>query len=168
MPILDTEIQYRLSGGSANSNPNASIGGAMSSTPVGVSLHNLFDKVSGQESADGDTEYRCIYVNNANGTLTLQDAEIFLAGLAGNAGVSIEIGLGAAAIGGTEQLVADENTAPVGVTFSVPDAEPEALSIGSLAPGESKAVWIKRIVTPGTSAYNDDSCTLRTFGDTAA
>lgn len=42
MPIIATDIQYRLSGGAANSNPLTSLGGAKSSVQSGT---NLFDDV---------------------------------------------------------------------------------------------------------------------------
>ena len=61
MPIISTDIQYRLSGGSGNTDVNASLGGVKSSTSVGTGLHNLFDVVSSAEASSGDTEYRCVY-----------------------------------------------------------------------------------------------------------
>lgn len=52
MAITATDIQFRLSGGSGNTDVNASLGGAKSSTQItSASLHNLFDQVSGDESA---------------------------------------------------------------------------------------------------------------------
>lgn len=79
MPIISTDIQYRLSGGAANSDPNVALGGAKSSTSVGAGLHNLFDIVSSAESSSGDTEYRCVYVHNNHGTLTMQNSVIWIA-----------------------------------------------------------------------------------------
>lgn len=65
MPIIDTEIQYRFSGGASNSNPNASLGGVKSSVSIGSTL---FDDVSSAEAAAGSVEYRCYYIHNANAT----------------------------------------------------------------------------------------------------
>ena len=54
MPIVAGDIDFRLSGGAANSDVNASLGGAKSSTElVDATLHNLFDQVSGDEAQAG-------------------------------------------------------------------------------------------------------------------
>ena len=168
MPIISTDIQYRLSGGAANSDPNAALGGAKSSTGVGAGLHNLFDIVSSAESSSGDTEYRCVYVHNNHGSLTMQNSVIWIASNTPSADTTIEIALGSSAINGTEQTIANESTAPTGVTFSAPASEGAALSIGDIPAGQHKAVWIKRIVNAGAAAYNDDSATIRVKCDTGA
>lgn len=162
MPIIASEIQYRLSGGAANSNPNASLGGAKSSTAV---PSNLFDDVTSEESAAGDTEYRCIYVHNNNGSLTLQNAVIWIS--ANTTGNRIAIGAGTSAINGTEPSVADENTAPAGVSFSQPSTKDAGIALGNIPAGQHKAVWVRRTVAPSTAASND-TYTLRVEGDTAA
>lgn len=168
MPIISTDIQYRLSGGAGNTDVNASLGGAKSSTSVGTGLHNLFDVVSSAEASSGDTEYRCVYVHNNHGTLTMQSAKIWIVSNTPSTDTSIEIALGSSAVNGTEQTVANETTAPTGVTFSAPASEGAALSIGDIPAGQHKAVWIKRIVNAGAAAYNDDSATIRVMCDTSA
>ena len=168
MPIISTDIQYRLSGGASNTDVNASLGGAKSSTSIGAGLHNLFDIVSSAESSAGDTEYRCFYIHNNHGSLTMQSAKIWIATNTPSADTSVEIALGSSAVNGTEQTVANENTAPTGVTFSAPASEGAALSIGDIPAGQHKAVWIKRIVNAGAAAYNSDGATITVKCDTAA
>lgn len=168
MPIISTDIIYRLSGGSGNTDPNASLGGVKSSTAIGSGLHNLFDIVSSAESAAGDTEYRCFYVHNAHATLTMQNSVIWIQSNTTSTDTTIEIALGSSAVNGTEQTVANESTAPTGVTFSAPANQGAALSIGNVLPGEHKAVWVKRIVNVASSAYNNDTATIRVLCDTAA
>lgn len=169
MPIVGTDIKSRLSGGAANADPNASIGGAKSSVEiVDASLHNLFDIVSSAEGSSGDTEYRCYYVHNGHATLTLQAAKIYIQTQTPDSDTSVEIGLGAAAVNATETAVANENTAPAGVTFSTADGAGNALTIGDIPPGQHKAIWVKRIVSAAAAAYNADSVVIRVSGDTAA
>lgn len=168
MPIISTDIIYRLSGGSGNTDPNASLGGVKSSTAIGSGLHNLFDIVSSSESASGDTEYRCFYVHNAHATLTMQNSVIWIQSNTTSTDTTIEIALGSSAVNGTEQTVANESTAPTGVTFSAPANQGAALSIGNVLPGEHKAVWVKRIVNVASNAYNNDTATIRVLCDTAA
>lgn len=163
MPIITSEIQYRLSGGAANSNANASLGGAKSSSSA---PSNLFDDVTSAESAAGDTEYRCVYVHNANATLTLQNAVAWIQ--SNTTGNRIAIGLGSSAVNATEQTVADENTAPTGgVTFSQPATKGAGISLGNIPAGQHRAIWVRRTVAASTAAAND-TYTLRVEGDTAA
>ena len=168
MPIISTDIVYRLSGGASNTDVNASLGGAKSSTSVGTGLHNLFDVVGSAEAAAGDTEYRCVYVHNNHGTLTMQSAKIWISSNTPSTDTSVEIALGSSAVNGTETSVANENTAPSGPTFSAPASEGTALSIGDIPAGQHKAVWIKRVVNTGAIAYNNDTATLTVKCDTAA
>lgn len=168
MPITSTDIKFRLSGGGSNTDPNASLGGAKSSTEIGTGLHNLFDQVGSAETTSGDTEYRCFYVHNAHATLALENAVIYIQSNTPSGDTSVEIAVGSAAVNGTEQTVANESTAPTGVTFSSAANLGAALALGNIPAGQHRAVWVKRIVNAGAAAYNDDQVTLRVQGDTAA
>ena len=161
MPIVSTDIQYRLSGGASNAVTASSLGGVKSSTAAS----NYFDDVSSAEASAGDTEYRCIYVHNAHATLSLIGAKVFIQTNTPSSDTDVAIGLGSSAINGTEQTVADESTAPTGVSFSAPTTFAGGLAIGDLAAGAHKAVWVRRTVNAGAAAYAD-SFTLRVQGDT--
>lgn len=175
MAIVAGDILFRLSGGAANSNPNLSLGGAISSTAAGT---NIFDNVSSAEASSGDTEYRCIYVKNNHGTLTLTTAKIYISNPNGSggayAGDTITVGAGTSAVGGTEQDVTTfspigtEGTAPVGVSFSAAASTGTAVSLGDITAGSHKAVWIKREIGAGATAFSNAGFTLTVFGDTAA
>lgn len=169
MPIASTDIDFHLSGGASNSDPDASLGGVISSTQItDATIANLFDNVSGAEAAAGDTEYRCFYVKNNHGSLTLQGTEIWIETNTPSSDTSAEIGLGSSAVDGTEQTVADEATAPTSVTFSSAAGSGNALTIGDIPAGEHKAIWVKRVVGSSAAAYNSDSVVIKVQGDTAA
>lgn len=169
MPIISTDLQYRLSGGGANADVNAALGGAKSSVSVvSATSNNLFDAASSAETSAGDIEYRCIYVHNNHGTLTLQGAKVWIDSNTPNAETQIAIGLGTSAVNGTEQTVANESTAPAGVTFTEPANEGASLVIGDIPAGQHKAVWLRRTINAGASAFTDDPATIRVKGDTAA
>jgi hypothetical protein len=163
MPIVASDIKQRLSGGAANASANASLGGAKSSNDAPSAL---FDNVSSAEAVAGLVEYRCVYIHNAHASLTLQSPKIWIQTNTAPSDTQIAIGLGSSAVSGTEQTVANEATAPVGgVTFSEPTNEAGGLALTDLAPGASKAVWIRRTITAGAAAVND-SYTIRVKGDT--
>lgn len=169
MPIVSTDIQYRLSGGAANADPALSLGGAISNTAIAdATTHNLFDRVTGTESQAGDTEYRCFYVRNGHATLSLQGPVIYIQSNTPSTDTTVAIGLDPAGIGGTAATVANEGTAPAGVTFSTPASGTPLSFGGDLAPGAAIAVWVRRVVNAGAAAYNDDNAVFRVQGDTAA
>lgn len=162
MPIVSSDIKYKLSGGAANADPLLSIGGAISSVDAGSSI---FDDVASAEAAAGDTEYRCIYVKNTHATLTYLSAKIWIQTQTPSADTAIAIALGGEGLNGTAETVANENAAPVGETFSAPSSFAGGLTIGDLAPGDSYPVWVRRTVN-AAAAVASDSFTLRVQGDT--
>jgi hypothetical protein len=163
MSILTTDIKFRLSGGSANSNPDASLGGAISSIDAAATI---FDKVNGAESAAGDVEYRLIYPRNQHGSLTLVNAMAWVQADTTSAQTVIAVGVGSSALNGTEQTVADENTAPTGVTFLPAVNKAGGVALGDIPPGQSRALWLRRTVTAGASVTASDPFTIRVEGDT--
>ena len=169
MAIVAGDLKIYLSGGGSNTDPNASLGGVISSTEVvDNTTHNLFDQVSGTESNAGDTEYRGVYLKNTHGSLTLQNTKVYISSNTGSADTTIDIALDGGATNATMETLTDESTAPSGETFTAPTTYAGGLSIGSLAAGEKKGLFIRRTVNAGAAAVNDDAVTIKYDGDTAA
>lgn len=166
MSIVPTDIRVNLSGGAGNTDPNASLGGAISTTElVDNALHNLFDRVLGAESAAGDVEFRAVFIRNAHATLTLETARVFIRSNTPSPGTHCQISV-ATEEGSPIQIIPNEKTAPTGQTFSDAAAEGTALVIGNLAPGASRGLWIRREVTAGAGAFSNDQITIEVQGDT--
>lgn len=161
MPIISSDIKYRLSGGASNSDPLLSLGGAKSS----FDATNYFDDVTSVEAVAGDVEYRCIYIHNNHGTLTMLGTRVWIQTQTPSADTDVAIGLGTSAVNGVEPVAADENTAPAGVTFSQPASFAGGLVIGDIPPGHHKAVWVRRTINAAAAAASDNF-TLRTQCDT--
>lgn len=161
MAIASTDITIRLSGGAANAAVDTSLGGAKSATLLGTSAAQ-FDAVSGAEAASGDVEYRCFYLHNAHGSLTLQGSSITVQADTPEASTTIEVGVGTSAVNGTEQTVANENTAPAGVAFGA------SATLGDIPAGQARAFWVRRTVAAGAAAVTGTTYTLRPAGNTAA
>lgn len=166
--ITSSDIKKYLSGGAANADPDAALGGAISSVEVvDDTLSNLFDRVAGSESLAGDTEYRAIFIKNTHATLIYQDAVIYISSNTPSTDTTVAIALADEAVGtGTIETIANENTAPVGPTFSSPSTALTGLSIGDLAPGEMKGIWVRWVISPNAAAVLDQ-CTLTISGETA-
>lgn len=169
MAIVAGDIDFLLSGGGSNADPDASLGGAISSTEItDASLHNLFDVVGSAEASAGDVEYRCMYVKNSHATLTLSNAVVWIQTQTPSDDTAIAIALAGEGVNGTAETIADESTAPAGESFTAPANEGAALAIGDIPPGEHQAIWVRRTVSAAASAYTGDSVVLRVKGDTAA
>lgn len=163
-------LQMHLSGGSSNTTAAAALGGARSTQAGGIiptssTANSVFDDVTGAEEQAGDTEYRCVYAFNS-GDVDAQSTVVWLSANTADADTQIAVGLGTSSNGATEQTVANENTAPSGVTFSEPATEGAGLSIGTLAAGSHKALWLRRTVNAGAGASADSFAWSAAF-DTA-
>lgn len=168
MPIANSDIVYRLSGGSGNTDPNASLGGAKSTTAITDNvLNNLWDDISGDEGSAGDTEYRCFYVHNAHATLTLLSPVIWISSNTTSTDDEVDIGIGSSAVNGTEQTVANESTAPTSVSFTHPTTKGGGLALGNLPAGQHKAVWVKRVVGASAGAKDANAYNVTVEGDSA-
>lgn len=171
MAVLSTDIKFYLSGGAANTDPDASLGGARSVNEVGVTLEDLFDRVTSAEAVAGDAEYRCIYIRQENATDTLLAAQFFVETATSSGDTSLAIGLGAAGLNAAEPAIADESTAPAGVTFGTtgavgnPATGANTVALGDLGPNEFIAVWIRRDVSAAAGSATD-AANLRVAGDT--
>lgn len=142
MPTLN-QVQYRLSGGLSNANPALALGGPMSSQAVGP---ELFDGVDSLAALRGQVEYRCVYVRNG-GTDALPLSRVYVS--TPNPVGRIALGLGA--VGQSEPQIADERTAPAGVTFSGQTVN-APVAVPSLAAGQAVALWLRRTVQQRAAA----------------
>lgn len=170
MAITTSDLLFRLSGGSGNSDPNASLGGVMSTstTVTDNTTHNLFDVVSGSESLAGDTEYRGIYLLNNHGSLTAQNTAIYISSNTTSSDTSLDIALAGEGLNATIETVANENTAPSGETFSAPSTYGTGLSMGNIPAGQRYGFWFRRTVGAAATAVNDDTAVFKADCDTAA
>jgi hypothetical protein len=169
MPIAATDIDFHLSGGASNTDVDASLGGIISTTQItDASVHNLFDIVNSTEANDGDTEYRCFYVKNNHGSLTLQNAKIWISTDGTGADTDIAIALAGEGVNGTAETVANESTAPVGESFTSPVSEGTALTIGNIPSSQHQAIWVRRTVNAASSAASGLNVVFTVKGDTAA
>jgi hypothetical protein len=170
MAIAASDILLRLSGGSGNTDPNASLGGVMSTSTVITdnTANNLFDQKSGAESTAGRTEYRGFYVLNNHGSLTWQSAKIWLDSETSHGTVDMEIALAGEGLNATMETIANETTAPSGESFVDAATEGAALSLGNIPSGQRYGVWLKLVVPAATAAVTDYTVVIKVKGDTAA
>lgn len=157
----------------AQANPNLWLGDQVSTTAwAGGGANDLFDDVTGAENAANDIEYRCVFVHNTNAANVLENAVVYLSAETGG-GASIAVGAdttAASAVGAATQqalIIADENTAPAGVSFSSPTTVGAGVALGNIGIGQVKAFWIRRTAA-NSSALSNDGVTIAVTGDTGS
>jgi len=182
MAIVAGDIKIKLStksGSAGNSlaqaDVNASLGKYISTTEfVSASDNNIFDNVTGGENIASTVDYRCLFVHNTHGTLSLESAGIYLSSqVSGGTTIAIAVDdIAASAIGSSSAQAFEATTeltdpdAGVGA-FSSPSSSGTALSLGTIAPGFCKAFWVRRTAA-NTVAVDDDGAVFVIIGDTAA
>ena len=171
--ITTDDIIYRLSGGASNTNPNASLGGAMSTVSGGIipktkTLNSLFDDIGSAEAIAGDTEFRCIYVQNINEALTLLSARIWIYQNTPSTGTTMQLGAALQGVDGEASTIADESTAPSpAVTFAETCVGySTGIYISDLVVNGFHGIWLKRIATAGVVVISDDNFILKVQGIT--
>lgn len=155
----------------AQADPNDSLGGFISTTAIiDASLHNLFDVITGDENANEAVDYRCFFIRNASTTNDWLGVTVWISDeVAG--GAIAAIGLDPAGATAEDSAVAqaatiaDEDSAPSGVSFSAPTSKGAGLVIGDIGPEEVAAVWVRRTATD-SAAQDLDGVTIRAEGDT--
>ena len=168
MTIASSALLFCLSGGAANSDVNASLGGTRSTETISDgTLNNLFDDVSAAEASAGDSEYRGIFLQMSDADETLSSARVWISASTTAAGDELyittdSIGLRTGA-NHTMSSISDENTAPTAIgTWTT-----GTLSLGDMTPTSSYPLWIHRSVSVGASSYANNSATIAWDGETA-
>lgn len=170
MPIISTDLVFRLSGGAGNTSPAASLGGAMSTVGGGIIttavLNNVWDDVSSAEAAAGDVEYRGIYIQNNHGSLQLQTAVYWIDSLSTSPDTEADVTVAAEAAGVAMATIANESTAPATVVFSRPVTKGTGLAVGNINAASFRGLWERRTVS-AAAAVASDTFSVRVEGDTA-
>jgi len=146
---------FTLTGGAANSDPNASLGGDGSSEIISTTpLHNLFYTVSPPDITGSNyITYRAIDILN-NGDATAKLVEFYCTDTV-NAESVIAIWYEAA----PSQSIVDEDTEPIGASWSLPLVGSRT-SIADIAAAARARIWIRRTVDQDADNLIDDEAVL--------
>lgn len=176
--ITSGEILWKYSVAAAAGNTtagtaNTSLGDQVSTTQwSGGVANDLFDDISGAENAASTVDYRGVFVHNTNAANAYQNAAVYIsAEVAGGASVAIGADPAAASAVGSAATqmatIANETTAPAGVSFTAPTTLGTAVALGSIPVGNVKGLWVRRTAA-NTAALSADGVTLTVSGDTGS
>ena len=142
-------------------------GGKSLGGPVGAAINcgiseNLFERYDGNLAAGTGANvahYRCLYVVNTHPSLTAYGVTVAWATTPHAAALDTNP---TSALPGASLTVANQTTAPAGLTFTL---GPAALTVGDLPAGQCKAVWLRRAegnAAPSVAVVATVSLTFRT------
>lgn len=154
-------LEFRLTGGSDNTDPDASLGGEMSSEKLSsTAMNNLFDNVSPAEAADGDVEYRAIDVYNS-GDAEAQSVEIYMSAETSSPNSKLDFYNDDTTHDGSDQddEIADESTEPDGASWSH-HTDSSKMALPNIPAGKAARLWIRRTISEGADNTNNDQGTI--------
>jgi hypothetical protein len=125
---------------------------------------DVFDTVTDPEAVAGDIEYRAVYLKNTHAVSSSTSTVVYVLTQTSSATTDIALAVAVEAAGSDVTAIANESTAPATVTFSAPSTSGAGLSVGTLAPGQARGVWLRWTVIAGTAATGTDSATVRAEG----
>lgn len=129
---------------------------------IGNNVNNLFPNVTASQSLAGETRYRGVYIKNTHPTDTAFGITVWVKQLtpAGDELYIQTTGVtGDGSSTGVLEALANDTTAPTGITFSDPPPTTKltGITIGNLTAGQCQGLWIRRAVpamTVGTVIGN--------------
>ena len=161
MSIVANDLKFYLTGGATNTDPLLSLGGTISSTQMSQSLDAFFDAVTSAEALAGDVEYRGVRLKNTAAE-TAYNVVLYISSQTSSANTDYALAYDSV---GT-QTIANESTAPTGVTFSAPSSYATGISIGNMTAGSTVLIWFKYTVTAGAASTASDAWITATDADT--
>ena len=165
MVLVDSDLQLVKSAHTVNS--ISSLGGDITDIVVSEDIGTLWDEIKNSElssSVVGEYEVRCIYVrNNSFNNETMQQCQVWIEQNTASPFTDIDIAVGTAFTGDTEQTVTNEDTLPQNVGWTFARGEENAEFIGDIPRGYGKSLWVRRHAGPAKSgsSYPSDNYILR-------
>lgn len=172
MPILESDLIHRLSGGLTNTDPNLSLGGIMSTDPGGIIVsdtdNNDMDNITSEEALAGIIIYHGYYYSNevTSSPLTWTDPVFWIESQTSSGDTDVSIAIADEAKNIAIEIVANEETAPSGPSFTAPSNKAAGIIIGSLDQNDFRGHWVRYAVND-ISSSTLDTYTIKAEGDTA-
>ena len=170
MAILTTDVDVYGSGGTGETDSDLWFGGVRSNTELApaVAEENLYANVDGTEAAAGSQKYRGLYFRNGHASITLEATTIWISTQTASSETDVKIALAGEGLNNTIEIIANEDAAPSGETFTAPATKGGGLVMGDVPTLQHFGFWTERNVDAAASAFDNDDWALTIEGDTIA
>jgi len=153
MPVTANDLKFY------KSNSSDSDGGAISAVEITDNVkNNLFSDILGDEGLNGETKYKKIFLKN-NSAAGLDNCLVWLESNTPSTDDIIYISKTTSVTGSNATGDGQNYVAPSSST------DPNVLVIGTISAGSSVALWLKRVVDPAPSAYDNNSVVIKISGN---
>jgi len=153
MAIVSGDLKLYLTGGASNADTTLSLGGVTSSVQfTDNTLDKLFASVGPADALAGAVHYRALTFKNTS-ALTAYAATVHISQETTSVGTTVAIAYDST---GTQSVV-DEDTAPIGLSFTTPLSLATAIALGDVAAAAVRRIWFRRTVTAGAAAATADT-----------
>lgn len=125
MAVTAQTVKFLYSGGSSNTDPAASHGGAPGGEIPNPTVARIFDNVSEAQLRAGHVDYRCIYVKNESAS-AWNAVKAWIQANTPAPATEVSMALDVHAINSDAVLLADESVRPAGQSYLGEMAEPYA------------------------------------------
>jgi len=171
MPILESDLIHRLSGGPTNTDPNLSLGGAISTVVGGIIVsdtdNNDMDDITSTEALAGIVIYHGYFYKNeiTSAALTWISPVFWIESQTSSGDTDVSIAIADEAKNLAIEIIANEETAPSGPSFTSPANKAAGIAIDSLDQNDFRGHWIRYNVNAAASS-TVDQYTIKAEGDT--
>jgi hypothetical protein len=170
----DIVFYYTATGASGTSN-SLSLGSTINANTItDNTANNIFSDVTGDQSASGIQQYRCIAVKDANGSgAAMLNAKVYISGyVRATANYDTMYFAIQNPTGGTNpvQTITSDTTAPnanlfitaIGntVAWTAEGAPSATLSFGTVAAAQWMGIWLQRSVPVSAAAFSNRAVTI--------
>jgi hypothetical protein len=178
--IVASEIVFRYTttaGSAGDTTANTTVSTflgkyAATSAWAGGAANDLFADISAAQNAASQVDYAGMAILNNNTANTAQNSVAYIsAETAGGASIALGVDTTAASAKGSASAqlltIANNTTAPAGVTFSSPTTAGAGVSLGNIPVANVKGLWVRRTAA-NTSALSNDGVTIAVQVDTGS
>ena len=178
--IIASEIVWRFTttaGSAGDTTANTTVGTflgkyAATSAWAGGGTNDLFADITGARNAASQVDYAGLAILDNNTANAMQNTVIYLsAETAGGASIAVGADTTAASAKGSASAqlltIANNTTAPAGVSFSSPTTIGTGVSLGNIPVANVKGAWVRRTAA-NTAALSADGVTLAVTCDTGS
>lgn len=150
-------IALRTSSTTAGGTANAtSLGGRPSASAPSTASAGYWSNITSAQNDSGRTDYRCLFLYNS-GVSTINNVIVTASNKGGGSTVTVAASSVATNTFAsyTTAVIATDTTAP-----AITGSYAGSVNIGTLTPGQVKAVWFRRITAAKTAASTGDTCAI--------
>ncbi len=153
MPVTANDLKFY------KSSDTDSEGGVISAVEITDDIkNNLFEDILGDEGLAGETKYKKIFLKNTSAS-GIDNVLVWLDADTPSLDDIVYIS--------TSTSVTGSNATGDGQNYVAPSSstDPNVLNIGTISAGSFVPLWLKRVVDPAPSAYDNNSVVIKISGN---